>query len=55
MKKASGAANLKAFLRLHDKRREGTLQWMRKAGASLNQIIRLTGTSMALIRKVVNS
>jgi len=36
-------------------RREGTLQRMRRAGASLNQIVRLTGTSMALVRKTVGS
>ena len=40
-------------LRLPDKRRSGALQRMRKAGASLNQIVRLTGTSMARVRKAV--
>jgi putative transposase len=56
MKRVSGAANLEAFLRLPDKRREGTLQRMRKAGASLNhQIVRLTGTSMAIVRKAAES
>lgn len=53
MRKASGAMNLEELLRLPDKRREGALQRMRKAGASLNQIVRLTGTSMALVRKAV--
>ena len=33
MKKASGSQNLEAFLYLPDRRREGTLAWMRKAGA----------------------
>ena len=53
MKKASGASNLETFLFLPDKRRVSTLQRMRKAGASLNQIVRLTGTSMATVRKAV--
>ena len=55
MRKASGATNLEEFLRLPDKRRAGALQRMRRAGASLNQIVRLTGTSMALVRQAVNS
>ena len=54
MRKVSGAANLEGFLRLPDKRRQITLQRMRRAGASLNQIVRLTGTSMAIVRKTVN-
>ena len=40
-------------LLLPDKRRADALQRMRKAGASLNQIVRLTGTSMARVRKAV--
>ena len=55
LRKVSGAANLEAFARLSDKRREITLQRMRRAGASLNQIVRLTGTSMAIVRKAVES
>ena len=53
MRKASSASNLETFRDLPDKLRESTLQRMRKAGASLNQIVRLTGTSMATVRKVV--
>ena len=52
MKKTFGATNLEAFQHLPDKRREDTLQRMRKAGASLNQIVRLTGVSMEIERKV---
>lgn len=37
MRKASGAMNLEEFLRLPDKRREGALQRMYKAGASLTR------------------
>ena len=40
MRKASGSQNLEAFLHLPDKRWTGTLQRMRKAGASFNQIER---------------
>ena len=53
MRKASGSENLETFLHLPDKRRVGTIQRMRRAGASLNQIVRLTGTSMATVRKAV--
>ena len=54
MRRVSGADNLEAFARMPDKHREITLQRMRKAGASLNQIVRLTGNSMAIVRKAVN-
>ena len=53
MRKASGAANLEAFLQLPDKRRANTIVRMRDAGASLRQIVRLTGVSLALVRKTV--
>ena len=55
MRKASSLENPEAFLHLPDKRRAGTLQRMRKAGASFNRIVRLTGTGMAIVRKVVGS
>ena len=53
MRKASNASSLETFRDLPDMLRERTLQRMRKAGASLNQIVRLTGTSMAAVRKAV--
>ena len=55
MRKASGAANLETFLRLPEKRRQSAVQRMRRAGTSLNQIVRLTGTSMAIVRKGIGS
>ena len=55
MRKVSGATSLEEFLRLPDKRRAGALQRMRRTGASLNQIVRLTGTSIALVRRAFNS
>jgi putative transposase len=55
MQRASGAANLEEFLRLPDNRKAGTLKRMRKAGASLSQIVRLTGTSMSIVRKTIDS
>ena len=54
MAKAYGEENPEAFLRLPDKRREVALQRTRKAGASLNQIVPLTGTGMAVMRKEVS-
>jgi REP element-mobilizing transposase RayT len=53
MKWACGTANPEVFLHLSDLRRASVIQRMRKAGASLNQIVRLTGTSMALVRKAI--
>ena len=38
-----------------DSGREGALRRMRRAGASLNQILRLTGTSAAMVGKAVRS
>jgi len=55
MRKASGFENPEVFLHLPDKRRAGTLQRMRKAGAWFNQIVRLTGTGVAIVRKVLGS
>jgi hypothetical protein len=43
------------LVRLPDNRKAGTLKRMRKAGASLNQIVRLTGTSMSIVRKTIDS
>ena len=55
MRKASGSQNLEAFLHFPDKRREGTLARMSKAGASLSLIVRQTCTSMAIVRKMLGS
>ena len=55
MRKASGSQSLEAFLQLPDKRRAGALARMRKAGASLSRIVRLTGTNMVIVRKVLGS
>lgn len=55
MKKASGAENPDVFLRLPDKHRAGTLARTRKAGASLNRVIWLTGTGTAIARRAVSA
>lgn len=53
MQKASGAANSEDFARLSDERRAASIRKMRKAGASLPQLVRITGISMALVRKTL--
>lgn len=54
MQKASGAGNLEEFGHLGAERRAAAVRRMRKAGASLPQIVRITGISMALVRKVLD-
>ena len=53
MKKACNTVYPEVFLQLPDIHRVSAIQQMRKAGASLNQIVRLTGTSMAMVRKAI--
>lgn len=53
MHRASGVNHLEAFLLLHQRKRVACIRKMHAAGASLRQLVRLTGTSMALVRKVL--
>lgn len=50
MAKASGAANTEAFLRLSENMQQKTILKMRKAGAGVRQISRLTGMSPTRVR-----
>lgn len=47
MKKASGAVHAEVFMKLPDRKQEKAMKKMRQSGASLSQISRLTGISMA--------
>ena len=53
MKKASGAVHAEVFMKLPDCKQEKAMKKMRQSGASLSQISRLTGISMARVRKIV--
>ena len=55
MGKASGLESPEAFPCLPDRHRAGSLQWIRRAGASFNRIVRLTGTGLAIVRKMLGS
>lgn len=55
MNKAAGAANAEDFQKLADKRQSKTITRMRKSGASLRQISRLSGISLARVRKMLAS
>ncbi len=53
MRKASGAANAEAFSRLDERAMVRALKRMREAGATLRQMVRLSGVSLAMVRKYV--
>lgn len=53
MKPACGTVYPEAFLRLPDIHRVSAIQQMRKSGASINLIVCLTGTGMAMERKAI--
>jgi len=53
MNKASGAANTEDYLKLPDSKQGKAIMRMRKSGASLRQISRLTGISLARVRKIL--
>lgn len=54
MQKVSGAANVETFKRLDDQITAKTIKRMRKSGASFRQIVRLSGVSMAMVRKTLS-
>lgn len=53
MKKVTGADNLEALSGLADSRQANCVLKMRSAGASLRQLSRLTGISMAIARRMI--
>ena len=53
LNKACGAANAEAFLKLPDSKQSSAILRMKKSGASLRQISRLTGISLARVRKIL--
>ncbi|MHC1787225.1 MAG: transposase [Christensenellales bacterium] len=53
MNKTAGASNAEDFQKLPEARQSKAIMRMRKSGASLRQISRLSGISMARVRKIL--
>ncbi len=53
MNKAAGTAHLEAFQQLSEARQSKAVTRMRKSGASLRQISRLSGINMARVREIL--